>query len=143
MFIRMLLPVATLALAALLAQAPGARADLMSACAPEIGRYCSSVSEGRGRVSACLASYMGQLSRACRPEVQAVGNSRLTPGWVRPVFDPAFRAPLPQTCSAPAAEFCPGMKAGEGRVLACLYAHSDKVPKTCSSAAQTALKQAN
>ena len=119
-----------------------ARADLATACASEIGRYCADVNQGRGRISACLASQMGRLGAACRPEVQAVGQSRLTPGYVRKVFNPAFRAPLPQACAAPAAQYCPSMTPGEGRVLACLYARSDRVPKACSNAAQATMKQA-
>ena len=115
----------------------------MTACASEVPRYCADVSQGRGHISACLASYMGQLGAACLPEVQAVGRSRLTPRYVRNVFDPAFRAPLPQACVAPAAQFCPGMAPGEGRVFACLYAHSNRVGKACSDAAQATLKQAN
>lgn len=129
-------------LAAACLAAPAARADMMATCAPEVAKYCPAVTEGRGRVSACLASHLGALSGACRTDVAAVGRSVLTPGWVRPVFDPAFRAPLPQACAAPAAKYCPGMAAGEGRVFACLYAFSDRVPKTCSDAAQAALKQA-
>ncbi len=123
-----------------LAAAPQARADMMTTCAAEIGTYCSAVSTGRGRISACLASHLGQLNAACRADVAAVGRSPLTPGWVRPVFDPAFRAPLPQACAEPAAQFCPGMTPGEGRVFACLYAFSDRVGKTCSDAAQAALR---
>ena len=137
-----LLPV--LALATIFTtHATDARADLMTACASEISRYCADVSEGRGRISACLVGQMSQLGSACLPEVQAVGQSRLTPGYVRKLFDPAFRAPLPQACEAPAAQFCPGMTSGEGRVFACLYARSDRVPKACSDAAQATLKQAN
>ena len=134
-----LLPVLALA-SVLTAHATDARADLMTACASEISRYCADVSEGRGRSSACLVGQMSQLGSACLPEVQAVGQSRLTPGYVRKLFDPAFRAPLPQACAAPAAQFCPGM--GQGRVFACLYARSDRVPKACSDAAQATLKQA-
>jgi hypothetical protein len=136
------LPVLALA-AVLAAPAPPARADLMSACASEIGRFCSAVTQGRGRVSACLAAHMGSLSAACRTEVQAVGQSRLTPGWVRPVFNPSFQLALPAACTAPAAQFCPGMSSPQGRVFACLYAFSDRVPKDCSDAAQAALRQAN
>jgi cysteine rich repeat protein len=135
-----LLPVLALT-TALTAHGTGARADMMKACAPEVSRYCANVSQGRGRIAACLASRMGQLGTACRPEVQAVGQSRLTPGYARKIFDPAFRAPLPQACVAPAAQFCPGMKPGEGQVFACLYAYSDRVGKACSGAAQAALKQ--
>ena len=131
-----------LALVAVLsAPTTDARADLLTACASEVGRYCADVSNGRGRISACLAGQMRRLSPACRPEVQAVGQSRLTPGFVRKVFNPAFRAPLPQACAAAAARFCPGMKPGEGRVFACLYARSDRIPKACADAAPATLKQ--
>ena len=136
-----LLPV--LALATILtAHATDARADLMTACASEISRFCADVSKGRGRISACLVGQMGGLGPACLPEVLAVGQSRLTPGYVRKLFNPAFRAPLPQACAAPAAQFCPGMTPGEGRVFACLYARSDRVPQACSDAAQATLEQA-
>ena len=76
-----------------------------------------------------------------QPEVQAVMQSRLTPGYVRNALNPAFKAALPQACTASAARFCPGMPASGGRVLACLYAYSDHIPKTCSDAAQAALRQ--
>ena len=137
-----LLPV--LALATLLAaHANDARADLMTACAAESSRYCADVSKGRGRISACLVSQMGRLSPACLLEVRAVGQSRLTPGYVRKLFNPAFRAPLPRACAGPAAQFCPGMAPGEGRVFACLYARSDRIPKACSEAAQATLERVN
>src|SRR5215210_5715190 len=76
-----LLPVLAVA-AVLTAHATDARADLMTACASESSRYCGNVSKGRGRISACLVGQMGQLGPACLPEVQAVGQSRLTPGYV-------------------------------------------------------------
>ncbi len=134
-----LLPVLALA-TVLAAHATDARADLMTACASEISQYCADVSEGRGRISACLAGQMGRLGPACLSDVQAVGQSSLTPGYARKLFNPAFRAPLPEACAAPAAQFCPGMTPGEGRVFACLYARSDRVPKACSDAAQATLK---
>ncbi len=135
-----LLPVLALA-TVLTAHATDARADLMTACASEISRYCTDVSKGRGRISACLMGQMGRLGPACRPEVQAVARSRQTPGYVRRALNPEFRAPLPEACAASAARLCPGMTPGGGRVFACLYARSDRVPKACSTAAQAALKQ--
>jgi len=134
------LPILALA-AALATPAPAARADMMSACASESGKYCSAVSKGRGRISACLAAHMGDLGAACQPEVQAVMQGRLTPAYVRRALDPSFRATLPQVCAAPAAQFCPGMATDRGPVFACLYAFSDRVPKACSDAAQAVLKQ--
>ena len=134
-----LLPV--LALATLLtSHATEARADLLTACASEISRYCADVSKGRGRISACLMGHMGRLGSACRPEVQTVMKSRQTPSYVRKALSPGFRAPLPEACAAPAARFCPGMT--QGGVFACLYARSDRIPKACFNAAQATLKQA-
>ena len=85
---------------------------------------------------------MSRLSAACQPEVQAVAQSRLTPSYVRKALNPAFRAPLPEPCAAPAAQLCPGMTPGQGPVYACLYARSDRISKACSTASQAALKQA-
>ena len=130
-----------LALATLLtAQATDARADIMTTCTSEISKYCADVSEGEGRIVACLVGQMGRLKPACLADVQAQGP--MTPASVRAVFNPAFRASLPEACVTPAAQFCPGMTPGEGRVFACLYARSDRVSKACSDAAQAALEQA-
>ena len=90
-----------------------ARADLMTACAPEIQRYCADVSRGRGRISACLASEMASLGAGCRPEVQGVMQSPLTPGYVRRALDPSFKAPLPQAWPI-------GMSAYGPRISSCL-----------------------
>ena len=136
-----LLPVLALA-TVLTANATDARANIMTTCNSEISRYCADVSEGKGRIVACLVGQMGQLSPVCLADVQGKEQSLLTPGSVRVLFDPAFRASLPEACAAPAAEFCPQMTPGEGRVFACLYARSDRVPQACSDAAQEALEQA-
>ena len=131
-----------LALAGLLAVAgTGTAADLMTVCAPEIQKYCTDVSKGRGRISACLFGRLDKLSAACEPEVLALRQSRFTPEYAREVFDPAFRAPLPQACVAPAKSLCPAVPTGDGRAFACLYARADRVPKTCLDATQAELKQ--
>src|SRR5918996_5440502 len=116
-----LLPVFALA-AALIGHTVAARADLITGCASEVSQFCTDVTQGRGRLSACLAGHMNQLGSGCLPEVQAVARSPLVPGGVRKNFNPAFRAALPQACVTPAAQFCPGVPAGDGRVFACLYA---------------------
>jgi hypothetical protein len=134
-------PLWMLALAAALAATAGAaRADVMSACAPEVGQYCGTVTEGRGRVMACLASHTDKLSAACRPEVQAMASSRLVPGHVRRIFDPGFHAAIPAACQTAAAQLCSGVVQGDGRVFACLYAFTDRVGADCTEQAQAALK---
>ena len=88
---RRLLPLLAV-LGGLALPAAPARADLITACAPEIQRFCADVSSGRGRISACLASEMARLSAACRPEAQGVMQSPLTPGYVRRALDTSFKA---------------------------------------------------
>lgn len=134
--LRVILPV----LLALGLPAAPARADMMTACAADIQKYCQDVGRGRGRISACLAAEIGRLGAACRPEVEAVMRGPLTPRHVRAALDPAFRVALPQACAAPAKSLCPGIPAGDGRVLACLYARSDRAGKACTAAAQAAMK---
>jgi hypothetical protein len=124
---------------ALTVHAAGVRADVMSTCTFEIGRYCADVIEGDGRIVACLLGQMGRLKPACLTDVLAL--SRASPGFVRIVFNPAFRASLPKVCAASAARFCPNVPPGEGRVFACLYARSDRVPKACSDAARAILQR--
>lgn len=134
-------PIAALALATVLAaHATHARADIMTTCPSEISRYCADVHKGEGRIVACLVGQMGKLNGACLADVEAQGP--MAPGFVRVIFNPAFRASLPEACAAPAAQLCRGMKTGDGRVFACLYARSDRVPEACSAAAQVALQQA-
>jgi hypothetical protein len=137
---RLLLTALVVALAPA-APAP-ARADMMTACAADIGKFCADVRSGRGRIAACLAGRSNAISRACLAEVRVAANGRLVPGSVRKIFDPSLRAALPQSCAAAAASLCPGVPLGDGRVFACLYGHGDRVSRTCDSEAQTALRQA-
>jgi hypothetical protein len=136
---RRLFPVLALVAGFALPGVPSA-ADLMTACAPEIQRFCADVSRGRGRVSACLASELGRLGAACRPEVQGVMQGPLTPGYVRQALQPGFEAPLPASCATPAKTLCPSISPSDARVFACLYARSDRAGRACNSAATTALK---
>lgn len=116
--------------------ASAASADLMQACAEEVRAYCADVDQGRGRVSACLASHRDKLGSACRPEVSAVAQSRLVPGNVRKIFNPDFRAELPPTCESAAAQLCPNVEQSDGRIFACLYARTQQVGAACQADAQ-------
>lgn len=138
---RALLPVLTLAAGLAAGHAVPARADMMTTCAPEIRTFCANVTNGRGRVSSCLASRFSALSAACRTEVQAVMGSRLTPAYVRRAMQPGFSAPMPQACVAPAGQLCSGLPANSGAQFACLYAYSDRIPRACTDAATATLRQ--
>ena len=113
----------------------------MNSCASEVSRFCAGVDQGKGRVTACLASQVDKLGAGCRPDVEAAAGSRLVPNSLQKIFDPAFRAELPLACEAAAARFCPGLPPGSGRVFACLYAHTNQIGGSCSTEAQALLNQ--
>lgn len=135
-----------LAIAVGLGAAP-ARADMMAACSPEIAKYCTGVSEGRGRIAACLVSNDDKLGTACKPEVQSMAqqSSRnlLVPSWVSDMLVSRAPAALPASCTADAARNCAGVQPGDSRVFACLYARNSQVSKACSSDAEQEMKQLN
>jgi hypothetical protein len=62
----------------------------------------------------------------------------LTPGWVRSALSGGGDLPLPQECAAPAARYCPGLS--DRSVFACLYAYSERIPRSCPEAAEAVLK---
>lgn len=120
----------------------GARAEMMATCAPEIARFCSDVSRGRGRVTACLAGQREAIGPACLAEVEAATRAPGVPKSAGKVLDPGAGAPLPRSCEGAAARVCPGVPEGDARVFACLYAHSDRVSQICISDARKALRSA-
>ena len=133
----------TLAIAiASVAAGPGAAnaGDLMSACKADIAKICPDVAEGRGRISACLIAYDNRLSGPCKVEVAKISKSpayrKFVPPTLRSDKGPELEAGLRKVCTSDIGQFCPGVKSGNGRILACLYSRSGKVSETCSSAAQ-------
>lgn len=119
--------------------ANAASADLMQACAGEIRAHCADVDQGRGRVSACLASNREKLGSACLSEVSAVAESWLVPGNVRKIFASDFRAELPVTCESAAAQLCPNVEQSDGRIFACLYARTQQVGAPCQADVQAVI----
>lgn len=129
---------------ALAAPAHTARADMMSACQSDISSYCSGVSDGRGRISACLFSQSSKLGADCKSEVEALAkqdqDDRLLPASVRSLMGSGAAPAVPSACSGDESQFCSGADSGGRNMLACLYAHSESVSSGCSSAIQAALE---
>ncbi len=124
---------------------PALAADLMSACEVEIATNCTGVSKGRGRISLCLFAHDDKLSGACKTEVAKVSDSRAfkryIPAGVRSLQGSEYEAGLRKACTSDANKFCPSVKIGNGRILACLYSRSNSVSKPCSLEAKLVLDQ--
>ncbi len=136
----------TAGIAALALSPEPARANMMATCAPEIASLCPNVREGRGRITACLFSHGEKLGAGCRGEVQSVatsGGSRFAPSGVRAMMSPSFVADPPASCQSDAGRVCSNVQGGDGRMFACLYAHTDNVSGACTTDARAKLDAIN
>jgi hypothetical protein len=122
-------------LAAILAAAPGARAEeveedlitsTMEACEPEIETYCSQVTLGEGRLLACFYAHEDKLSARC-------GYALYTAAAELEQFAVALTH-VASACLEDMEEFCGEVEIGEGRVGLCLLEHKDQVSEQCSQA---------
>lgn len=105
----------TLALAFVLGSVATAQAAKPS-CTADIARFCKGVKSGGGRVKACLDSHLDELSDRCRA-------LRGDP--------PREGARVVASCDADIKKHCKGVKAGGGRIKACLDNHVDELTEGC------------
>ena len=114
--------------------------DLMRICSPDIASHCKGVTEGRGRISACLYAHSNKLSPACGPELAKATHSsmfeRFIPADIRNLNDTPYEASLRKGCAADIKSLCSTVAPGEDRLLACLYAWNHRVSKTCRDEAK-------
>ena len=120
---------------------PVQASDLMSICSADIASQCKGITEGRGRISACLYAHSNKLSPACGPELAKATHSsmfeRLIPADIRNLNDTPYEAILRKGCAADIKSLCSTVAPGEDRLLACLYAWNDRVSEGCEDEAKT------
>ncbi len=108
--------------------------SLMTACSPDIASLCKGVREGRGRISACLFAHGNRISAPCKPELSKVARKvAFKPGAPAGAAD---EARLKKVCATDIRSHCKGIAPGEGRLLACLYAWSNRVSSPCEAEAK-------
>jgi hypothetical protein len=98
------------------------RANEFSAdCAGDVYRFCPGTPRGKGRILGCLADHAGkrELSSTCEA---AVATALENVG--------EFSA----ACANEAAQLCPGIEPGGGRVFLCLRAQSERLSTRCQRA---------
>jgi len=126
---------------------PAAASSLMSACKPDVQALCDGVSKGRGRISACLYAHGNQISKPCRPELSKVTQSgtfkKLVPSNLDSLKGTADDQRLRQVCARDIRARCRGAGNGTDRVLACLYAWSNRIAKECQAQARAILSGSN
>jgi uncharacterized membrane-anchored protein len=95
-------------------------------CLEDAARLCPGVSAKEGRLWACMVRNQSQLSSACQENVRDVKRRA---------------AEFNADCAGDVYRFCPGTRAGKGRLLECLspYVGRRELSTSCEEAVTTAL----
>ncbi len=146
MSLRGLRPLHGILAAALFAALPTiATADIMKTCKSEIGNHCSDGRNGNGRIATCRFSHSGSLSGACANDITALSSSRsvarLVPAEVTNLKGTTHETELRAACTSDAAHLCPGVSTADERVLACLYAHDNRLSGSCKTTGKRVISQ--
>jgi hypothetical protein len=95
-------------------------------CKAELDTYCKNVTQGEGRVLACLYAYSDKLSNRCEYALyEAVSQLQ------RAVEALSYTA---AECRDDLKTYCSDVQPGEGRLLQCLDKNKDKISKRCTLA---------
>ena len=92
------------------------------ACQVDIGRHCSEVKPGEGRMIACLMKNQDDLSKGCKVETERFESAREKVLAVR------------SACRADVQRLCPGVPEEAGPLVACLQARNAELSAGCRAA---------
>jgi hypothetical protein len=95
-------------------------------CKKELETYCKDVTQGDGRILACLYAYSDKLSAQCEYALYDVAAQ-----LERAVAQLTY---LVNECREDFKTYCAHIKPGEGRLLACIKKQEDKISSRCKQA---------
>ena len=100
--------------------------SIFESCAKDMKTYCSKVTPGNGRLSACIYAYEDKISDKCDA---ATENMSALLDWfletVRYTYD---------RCADDIRKYCAGTKFGGGRILSCLAKENSQITDGCKKA---------
>jgi len=99
---------------------------VLEGCKVELESYCSQVTPGQGRVLACLYAHGDKISGRCEYALYDAA-ARLE----RAVAALSY---VVNECRGDLEQHCAGVKAGKGRLLACLKKNDTQVTDRCKQA---------
>jgi hypothetical protein len=116
----------------------GRASELIAACKVEIDASCSDVSEGQGRITACLFARNHKLSSDCKAAVaRATNGVRESLLSMRGTYGARVR----NACRLDVRRLCSGVDSGTQFVLACLYSQSQNLSEPCMNVAKVVLNK--
>ncbi len=99
---------------------------LINACESDIENYCSQVTPGEGRLLHCMAAHEDKISGQC-------GYALYQAATLLEQMSMAI-AYVARECETEVETMCSDVAVGEGRILACLEEHEEKVGEGCKKA---------
>ncbi len=99
---------------------------LISACESDIENYCSQVTPGEGRMLHCMAAHEDKISGQCEYALYQAAT-------LLEQLSMAI-AYVARECETEITTLCSDVEVGEGRILACLDEHEEKVGEGCKKA---------
>lgn len=102
------------------------RGFVAEGCEKDIETYCNNVTEGDGRMLACLYAHSDKLSSRCEYTLydSAILLQRLVGKLVY----------VSSECDEDTKKYCSSVTLGEGRLLTCLDKNADKISRRCALA---------
>jgi len=126
---------------------PGRANSLLTACKMDVASLCQGGEEGRGRISACLFAHGNRISGSCKPELEKVTDSstfkKMVPASLNALAGSPGDARLRHVCAGDIRTHCRSVGSATDRILACLYAWSNRIAKTCHAEAEAVLENGN
>ena len=99
---------------------------VVASCEGDLKQYCSQVTPGEGRLLHCVAAHEDKLSGQCSYALYQAA-SLLEQLSVAIVY-------VAQSCETEIDTICGDVKAGEGRILACLEENGESLGDPCKKA---------
>jgi len=95
-------------------------------CDQELKTYCKDVTQGEGRVVACLYAFSDKLSPKCEYALYDAA-AQLERALTALTY-------VVNECRADLASFCSDIQPGQGRLMACMEKNEKKVSTRCKQA---------
>ena len=97
--------------------------SIFASCDEDLTKFCSAVTPGNGRISACLYAHEDQVSPSCDAAI------RETADLIDMLFDRLRYAK--EQCGADVAKLCGETEIGHGRLISCLRDQKADLSEGC------------
>src|SRR5258708_18757248 len=90
------------------------------ACKADVQKFCANVTPGKGAIRDCLKQHEADLSQGCKDNIAKM-KAHMKEKMVA----------INKACKTDEDQYCKDVTPGEGREMACLHAHNDKISQGC------------